>query len=340
MSESTAVAKREPTIKDWLQSPQFQEAVRAALPSHLTPERFIRIALTAMMKVPKLAQCSKESIFRAMLDLSSLGLEPDGRRAHLIPYENRKTGKTEAQLIIDYKGLIELAKRSGDVTNWRAELICEADTFSWENGVVSHRVDWLKARGKALAVYSHVRTKDGIDDYEVMTMEQVEGIRRRSKAGNSGPWVTDFSEMAKKTVMRRHSKRLTLSPEFQEAVAKDGDQVVGGDDLPMADLMPKRISEQAIEVPAVEPDVYEDQPPYQVDEEMPPAQEMEAPPPVEASSPRQLTQPQIKRLFYIGKLAGHDAQQIKDHVYASCGCAVDDLSRADYDRICKQWGAK
>ena len=124
----------------------FKEAVRKSLPQHMTPERFVRVALTAMLKTPKLAQCSQESVFRCMLDLSSLGLEPDGRRAHLIPYG------TDCTLIIDYKGLIELAKRSGEVAMWRAELVCENDEFSWTNGIVDHKINWLAPRGKVLAV--------------------------------------------------------------------------------------------------------------------------------------------------------------------------------------------
>lgn len=227
--EVATIKTAQPTIKEWIGGDKFREAVASSLPSHMTADRFVRVALTAMMKTPKLADCTQASIFKVMLDLSSIGLEPDGRRAHIIPYGNVAT------LIIDYKGLIELAKRSGEVVNWRAEIVCENDEFNWENGTVEHKINWRKPRGKMGAVYSHVRNKDGVDDYEVMTVDQVEGIRKRSKAGASGPWVTDFNEMAKKTVMRRHSKRLTLSPEFNDALVKDGDVV--------DEFLPTRISE-------------------------------------------------------------------------------------------------
>jgi recombinase, phage RecT family len=225
-----AVPSKNKTMKDWLKGDEFKVAMASALPSHMPVDRFIRIALTALMKVPKIAQCTQHSLFKCMLDCGSLGLEPDGRRAHIIPYENRKAGTVEAQLIIDYKGLIELSKRSGEVKNWRAEIVCENDDFSWENGIVTHKVDWFNPRGKALAVYSHVRNTKDVDDYEVMTLAEVGEIRKRSKAANSGPWVTDFNEMAKKTVIRRHSKRLTLSPEFMEALQKDADRF---DDIAM-----------------------------------------------------------------------------------------------------------
>lgn len=206
-------------LKTVINSEAVKNQIARALPSHLTPERFLRVATTMLLRVPKLAECSQESFMKAMLDCSSLGIEPDGRRAHLIPY-----GK-EVQLIIDWKGLVELAKRSGEVATWKAETVKENDEFSWENGEITHRADWRTDRGKLQCVYSRVVLKSGEVDTEVMTLAEVEAIRKRSKAGSNGPWVTDFEEMAKKTVMRRHSKRLTLSPEFHDALAKDADQL-------------------------------------------------------------------------------------------------------------------
>lgn len=243
-------------LKAWINSDQFKSALAQSLPSHMTAERYARICLTAMMRTPKLKDCTQASLFKAMLDCSSLGLEPDGRRAHLIPYDKKRNvnGKwivayTEAQLIIDYKGLVELMKRSGEVSTIRAELVCEKDEFSWENGIVTHKIDWrnVGGRGKFQCVYSHIKNKSGVDEYEVMTLDEVNAIRKRSKAGNDGPWVTDFNEMAKKTVIRRHSKKMTLSPEFQEALEKDADQFRHPDEqdssFTLGDLMPVAQSE-------------------------------------------------------------------------------------------------
>ena len=106
MSES-----KELTIRDRLQSPALSTELARVLPTHVTPDRMVRVALTAMTRTPKLAQCDQASFFRCLLDLASLGLEPDGRRAHLIPFENKKRNCVECQLIIDYKGLVELAGR-------------------------------------------------------------------------------------------------------------------------------------------------------------------------------------------------------------------------------------
>ena len=214
MSKQNAIQKNEKpkTLKDWINTDNFKQQISVALPKHMDPDRYLRLLLTIVNKTPKLQQCEQSSVFQAMLDCSSVGLEPDGRRAHLIPY-----GK-QCQLIIDYKGLIELAKRSGEVATWRAEIVYDNDEFTYKNGVVDHSVNFKGDRGEAYAVFSHVHRKDGVDEYEIMTMDDVEAIRKRSKAGNNGPWKTDFNEMAKKTVMRRHSKKLTLSPEFITAV--------------------------------------------------------------------------------------------------------------------------
>jgi len=220
---NTSVAKRD--IKALIQGDQFKLAVAQALPKHLTPDRFIRTALTAMTRTPKLADCDQASFFSALLTLSQLGIEPDGRRAHLIPFENRKRGVTEVQLIVDYKGLAELIMRSGVVSNLHADVVCENDTFTVDRGEIKeHKINYREPRGKVYAVYAICRFKDGSEKAEVMTREEVEAIRSRSRAGNSGPWVSDWNEMAKKTVFRRLSKWLPLSPEEREGIEADDNQ--------------------------------------------------------------------------------------------------------------------
>lgn len=218
MSTETAVAKKQRTIQEVIRH-DMREQFALALPSVCTPDRFVRVALTCINKTPKLAQCTQSSLLGCLMDLAQLGIEPDGRRAHIIPYGDKAT------LVIDYKGLMELARRSGEVSNWRAELVCENDGFAYKNGKVDHEIDFKKPRGNPYAVYSECHFKDGAIDYEVMTMDEVEGIRKRSKAGNSGPWQTDYNEMAKKTVIRRHAKRLPISAEFRDALDKDQDVV-------------------------------------------------------------------------------------------------------------------
>jgi len=156
------------------------------------------------------------------MQLSQWGLEPDGRRAHLIPFRNNKRGTVECQLILDYKGLVELAMRSGTVANIHADVVCENDQFSYDCGeITSHRIDFRKPRGEPYAVYARCKFKDLTAKCEVMSRSEVESIRARSKAAHNGPWNTDWNEMAKKTVFKRLSKWLTLSPEFRDAVEMD-----------------------------------------------------------------------------------------------------------------------
>ena len=206
------------TTADLLKGDAFKERIMNALPKHLAPDRMIAVALTCLNKTPKLAQCDQGSFFQAMLNLSQLGLEPDGRRAHLIPYGD------QVQLIIDYTGLVELAMRSGQVSNIHADVVCENDVFEYDMGDIKvHKIDFKKERGAMYAAYAVCTFKDGTKKAEVLSKAEVDGIRARSRAGKAGPWVTDFNEMAKKTAFRRLSKWLPLSPEVRDAFDKDDD---------------------------------------------------------------------------------------------------------------------
>lgn len=206
------------TIKGMLSSDAMREQFAKALPKHLTPERFVRVALTALTKTPGLMKCTQESFFGCLLSLSGLGLEPDGRRAHLIPYGNVCT------LIVDYKGIVELIMRTGLVSNIHADVVCDADVFDYNLGeILAHKINFREPRGEAYAVYAVCTFKDGTRKSEVMSLDDVRKIQARSKAGKSGPWVTDFSEMAKKTVFKRMAKWLPLSAEYRDALDKDGD---------------------------------------------------------------------------------------------------------------------
>jgi recombination protein RecT len=237
--KATALAKQPRTLKDLLRSDDFMKAVSEVSPRVMRPSRFVRAALTAMLRVPLLAECTRESFFKAMLDCAFYGIEPDGRRAHLIPFKNNKKCEcghemdqhrgpnctlcdckdrhacVECQLIIDYKGLAELVQRSGDVSFIHADAVYPDDEFEVVYGTGGRLVHkpGEERIGKPKRFYSYVRLKDGTESFDTMTLAEVEKIRARSKSPNNGPWVTDFNEMGKKTVFRRHSKWLPLSPE-------------------------------------------------------------------------------------------------------------------------------
>lgn len=226
MSENQITSPKK-TLKDMISSEKMKTQFEAALPKHLSADRFCRVAITALTKTPKLAECNPETFMKCLLDLSALGLEPDGYRAHLIPFRNNRTNSTDCQLIIDYKGIIELVRRSGDIVSIRAEVVCKEDGFEWKNGEITHEVDFRNDRGAFQCVYAEAVMKSGERQTSVMTKSEVEGIQNRSKAGNSGPWQTDFNEMAKKTVVRRLSKMLPISSEIAKHVSIDDTQFDG-----------------------------------------------------------------------------------------------------------------
>lgn len=216
----TQLATKRKDIRTWIEGMKGQFAM--ALPKLVTPERFIRVALTCLNKNPKLAACTQDSLLACLLDCAALGIEPDGRRAHLIPYGDKCT------LIIDYKGIAELVRRSGEVSTLHCGIVYPSDDFDYAFGTgqfLKHKPT-IQPRGKdekPMCVYSYVKLKDGQEDFDVMSIDDIERVRKRSRAGNNGPWVTDFDEMAKKSVFRRHSKWLPLSPELRDKIEKDDD---------------------------------------------------------------------------------------------------------------------
>ena len=159
-------------------------AIRSCLPKHMTPERMCRIAVQTISKSPQLQRCTPQSLVAAIVEASSLGLEIDVRgQAYLVPYN------TTVTLIPGYKGLMDLAYRSGRVANIYAETVCEHDEFVCELGLapkLTHKPN-LDDRGGLRAVYAVARLKDADPVFVVLNRKDVEKIRKASKA-KSGPW--------------------------------------------------------------------------------------------------------------------------------------------------------
>lgn len=203
--------------------------IALALPKHLTADRLIRVALTSVQRTPELLQCDQTSLLAAIIQSAQLGLEPDGvlGQAYLIPFNNTKKGKKEVQFIAGYKGLCALARRSGEISSIDARVVREGDKFKYTfglNPVLEHvpgETAEDEPEGAITHAYAVIRLKDGGHQFDVMTRGQIDAIRKRSRAGTSGPWVTDYAEMAKKTVLRRVLKLAPMSVEAQRAVALD-----------------------------------------------------------------------------------------------------------------------
>jgi recombination protein RecT len=211
-----------------------KSAIEAALPRHLSADRMLRIALTEIRKNPDLASCEPMSFLGSVVQAAQLGLEPGSALGHayLVPFFNRQTERREVQLIVGYRGMLDLARRSGQIVSLSVHAVLEGDEFEFELGL-EEKLKHAPAKERVskdrrlTAVYAIARLKDGGHQLEVMTREEVEAIRKRSKSSESGPWKTDFDEMAKKTVIRRLFKYLPVSVEIQRAVALDEAASVG-----------------------------------------------------------------------------------------------------------------
>jgi len=202
------------------------EAIAQMVPRHLSADRLIKVALNCVARTPTLQQCTPSSLLQCVITSAELGLEPGGALGHayLVPYKQTCT------LIIGYRGLIELMRRSGQLASIRAVVVHAKDIFDVSEGLVqsvTHKPDLSEDPGAMVAVYCVATLKDGSIHFERMTRGAVEKIKNRSRAGNSGPWQTDFDEMAKKTVVRRAAKYLPVSSELARALDVDGDTIDG-----------------------------------------------------------------------------------------------------------------
>lgn len=217
-----AVVKRTPqTVRETLE--KMKDKMTMALPKHLTADRMIMMATTSVSRNPKLLECSQTSLIGAIMQASQLGLSLDGSlgEAYLIPYNTRNG--MEAQFIPGYRGLVSLAYRTNTVAKFQARVVYEGDEFEYEFGLdeyLKHKPSGKK-EGRLKYVYCVITFKDGVKMFDVMTRDEVQLIRNKSKGKSNPVWDTEEDEMSKKTIIRRISKSAPLSPEFQKAVALD-----------------------------------------------------------------------------------------------------------------------
>lgn len=221
-----AVSQQHNGMKDMLTA--AWPRIKDVMPKHKSPERMFQIALSAINTTPKLAECSPATILSCIMKCSALDLEPsavDGLgRAYILPYRSKQG--MQAQMIIGYKGMLDLARRSGQIKDISARAVYEGDEFEYSFGLDERLHHRPAAREheqgeKPTHVYMVAHFKDGGHYVDVMTAQEVEAVRKRSKAANNGPWVTDYEAMAKKTVIRRAFPYLPVSVEAMNAAASD-----------------------------------------------------------------------------------------------------------------------
>jgi recombination protein RecT len=211
------------------------------LPKTLSIERLLKVAQIAATTTPALAKCDVPSLVGAIGQCAQMGLEPNTvlGHAYLVPFNTKRKDAqgnerwvNSVQVIIGYKGLIDLARRSGQIVSIAAHEVCENDRFELVYGLDEklNHTPAMGERGNVVGFYAVAKLKDGGHSFEFMSVHQVQEIMKATQSkGKYGPWLEHFIEMGRKTVIRRLAKYLPLSIEFQTAVALDNQAEAGKD---------------------------------------------------------------------------------------------------------------
>lgn len=212
------------SISDMIKA--MEPEIKKALPSVITPERFTRMALSALNTTPQLQACSQMSFLGALMNAAQLGLEPNTPlgQAYLIPYKNK--GKLECQFQIGYKGMLDLVYRNPEIQTIQAQCVYENDDFDYELGLEPKLIHKpaIGDRGALKLVYALWKSKNGGFGFEVMSKADIDGHARKfsqSFGSSYSPWKTNYEEMAKKTVIKRCLKYAPLKSDFATVISND-----------------------------------------------------------------------------------------------------------------------
>ena len=273
-----------------------RNALVAVMPKHMTPDRLLKTALGAIRTTPALQDCTLASLFGALVQSAALGLEPNTvlGHAYLVPFwkGQGKDRQRDVQLIVGYRGLIDLARRSGQIVSIAAYAVRENDEFDLvlgTQGKITHRPNLKDDRGEIVAFYAVAHMRDGGVAFEAMSRRDVDRVAKGTQSkGEYGPWKDHYEEMGRKTVIRRLAKYLPLSIELAAAVDLDERADTGraqgldrvlegsfqvGDIPPEDDPAPEPAQEKAPTTTTAAPT--EAEPPVYPDSGIPPTYEME-----------------------------------------------------------------
>lgn len=266
-AQTTSIAEvKTNALVTTLMDEKFVRQLAMALPSQLDAKRFARVVLTECRKNPALLECTKQSFFGAVLQSAQLGLDPSSGLGHayLVPYKNSRQGTRECQLLIGYRGMIDLARRSGQIKSLSAFAVYEEDDFRYELGLHPdiHHVPSSKAdKGAIVYVYAVAVLKDGGVQFEVMSRAEIDAVRNASQGwvafkkgwAKSCIWQDHYEEMAKKTAIRRLFKYLPVSVEAQRAVFAD-EKAERGESVTEKDVIDGIFADKGVEVEETAPD--------------------------------------------------------------------------------------
>lgn len=205
-------------------APQFQ----MALPSHISAEKFQRVAITAIQNAPDLLQADRRSLYSACMKLAQDGLIPDGREAALVTFNTKQKDGTWLKLVQAMpmvSGILKKVRQSGELATIHAAVVYANDKFRYwvdtEGQHIEHEPILFGERGKAIGVYAMAKTKDGSVFVQPLSLADVEKIRQSSRSKDGGPWQGWWDEMAKKSAIRRLAKYLPQSTDVEQVLRSD-----------------------------------------------------------------------------------------------------------------------
>lgn len=214
-------------VRTFINSEKMRKQFSNALPKVLDTNRFVRCLITSINRNPDLANADRMSVISAAMSAAQLGLEIDAvlGRAYLLPYRDKKK-RLVAQLIVGYRGYVDLAYRSGQLAGLQAEVVFERDHFVYSYGLnpeLEHIPADEEDRGPLKYAYCVAHLKNGGSVFRVLNRSEIARHRTSSRAAASeySPWTTHEAEMWRKTAIRALASLLPLSPELRDAVAAD-----------------------------------------------------------------------------------------------------------------------
>ena len=350
---SQLVQSKPQDLRIIVQSDAVREQLSAALPKYYSADQFAVVVRTQINRNPKLGECDPTSLIASMLQAAQMGIVPNGRDGHLIPRWNKKAndgrGAMECTFQPDYKGLVGLVRKNENVSDVYAEPVFDNDEFRITKGLhrdIVHEVDIRKDRGEFVGVYAVIANKDGSASWDFMSKSEVEAIRARSQSPNFGPWVTDYVEMAKKTVLKRLLKLADISQEVSDRIAADPDTSGTPTNI---EIKPAAVQTQqalpqsqhaALPPAQQEMEVVESEPTPE------PAQKPKAEPVLKKKSAATAPKPEAKsnidtireKLAELGKTEEQLIASLVEWDVAKPGEALADMPAAKLEIVVKNWG--
>lgn len=211
----------------FVEADAFKKQLALALPKHVTADKMLRILLTQMNKNPGLYECTRDSILGGIMTAGQLGLEIDGKKASLVPFNDRKSGGKIATLIVGYQGFIELAYRHPKVAGVRAKVVYEKDLFDYDEGLhprlVHKPYEGDDDPGSLKYAWAICNIDGGGATFVVVNRREVMKAKESARGADrtDSPWKTHEASMWMKTAVRRLAPFMPQSSELSEALNVD-----------------------------------------------------------------------------------------------------------------------